>query len=310
MFRIAVSRILPTGIIILSSTILFFLLQTFYLVQTATLLEGNKLYSSQAAFTDDHPEVACENIAKLESDAHVFGVLSTGSDERVLYAADYSQINFPLHDGKGFTNTNIKEALAGAKVDTVEKDGKHYYVFNSVMYEIVGTLGRESSSLLQNSIILKDPSLFKTELISSVIVDGADIRNRYARLSPSASLEFFDFRVDRRTILDSVSPVIFGAGGLLIVLGFICGGFLYGERKTSEVRIKHLLGLPRWKSYFSQAAMFALLIIAAIVICIFFGSYFGYGYSVFDVRVVFFAIACFVLSFVSSVIPFLKKGRA
>lgn len=254
-----VSRVLPTVLLILIATLLALLLLRYEGKLGSLLLEGNKMYSSQAAIVEDGPGPVLDRLPQLGWDACAFLLSADDGGMRLVAANDFEAQEFPLYQGSGFTNEGAREALIGAEVETESDGGKEYYLYHDQRYEVRGRLGTKPDSLLQKDVLLKDDALFRTMEASALVLDGTSAAARYHVLAPAASIQAFDFGADRRTSVDAVSPVLFGIGGCLVLAGYLCAGLLYGYRMAAKNRVLDVLGVSRRRIYGRQSGMLAVL---------------------------------------------------
>jgi hypothetical protein len=303
-------KLVPTCVIVLLAMTLSLLLHSYESRHQALLLEGNRLYGSQAVLVDETPRVLLDSLKELGQNVRVFSLLADYDKVRVVAANDFEKIPFPIHQGKGFSNDDRREALVGAGVGIEYDNEKPYVTLGSRRYEVVGFLGTRADSVLEQDVLLKDDELFCSASASSVVLDGTGAETAYKRLIPTAKTEAFNFGVDRRTSIDSVSPVLFGAGVMLIIAGYVCAGFLYGLQKVEEVRIFDLLGYSRWRAYRNQWALLVILagcaLLSSTLLC---AAASPLHPPTFDV-IVLSGVTAIVLVGSASMAPVLIKGKA
>lgn len=257
----SIVKVLPTSIIVLLSLMLSLALHSYAGRLQSQLLEGNNLYSDHAVFVDDTPGAVLDSLKLLGQDARAFNVLEDYGGVRVITANDFRQIALPLHEGTGFTNEDSREAIVGSNIDTrIDEAGRRYLEFDGNRYEVMGLLGARADSILSMDILLKDDGLFRNAAAAALVLDGDSASAAYAAAAPTATMESFDNGVDRRTSIDFVSPVLFGAGGLLVFLGFVCAGLLYGQKRAPESRVLELVGYSRRRVYGAQLALLVILV--------------------------------------------------
>lgn len=305
----AIAKIFPTSVIILLVTTLSLLLFSYESRHQSLLLEGNKLYSAEAAFVDADSGSVLDALHKLGLDARAFSLSAHYGNVRIVAAHDYEQIPFPVHQGIGLSNSERKEALVGADVPTECINGKDYIVLNGISYEVVGLLGTKPNSVLQEEILIKDDELFRYMEASAIVLDGKDAATSYLTLMPGASIEAFGFGIDKRTSIDSISPLLFAAGFVLSIAGFICAGLFYGQQKVNEIRILSLIGFARMRCYFSQAILLVVICGISLVCSTLISVVIAPEQPPTSVVLVVTGFVSIILVGTSSMVPVLTKGR-
>lgn len=233
-------------------------------MQQHLTLEGNHLYSTQSIRIEGNLLSLRGEWPASRDNLVVYKTIDDNAMIRGIYSANYSQIDFPVHRGRTFNQGDSSSALVGSKVEVVERGDKSYYSLDGQDYEVVGYLGRQEESLLENDVLLADDRLFTETGDETLVLDGPNIASNYAALFPHSTFETMNQSTNRRTTIDFVSPVLMGLGLGIIALGSIFIGLLAAS--YVQVRNKVWVLMGRTSLYTTGHSVLQIVVPALIAI--------------------------------------------
>ncbi|MBF4628310.1 hypothetical protein [Curtobacterium flaccumfaciens] len=217
--------------------------------------EGNDLRSGQSAWVTSTIDELMRARSKFEPGTKVFVEL----DDRVRAVAILSGQwrDVPLHDGHALTG-RPGEALAGADVAVRGED----ITVGGTTYEVVGRLGVRADSLLSDDVVLADPARFSASP-QRLLLDGPRSAHHYSAQFPGRSVEIIDDGTNRRTNVDTVSPVLVALGALVVTLIAVVAGLQAGRWELGSAAVRFTTGIRPLTTLRSAAARVAVIGTAA-----------------------------------------------
>jgi hypothetical protein len=113
-----------------------------------------------------------------------------------------------------------------------------------VSYEVVGRLGVRADSLLADEVVLADPSQFSTSS-QRLLLDGPDSARHYSAAFPGRDVEVVNEGTNRRTNVDTVSPVLVALGAVVAVLVAVIAGVQGGRWELRAATVRFTIGVRR-----------------------------------------------------------------
>lgn len=185
----------------------------------------------------------------------IFGILSTNPDVRVFYSNCFSTWAPPLYTGRFFSQANTNEAVVGRQVE--DTDGYIHFLGNP--YRVIGRLGVSGTSLLDNTIILNDTTLFSETVSPYLPVDGDDAADAIMRSFPNKP--FFRGADQMRLDVDVFTPTAVLWGRLLAFLSSSLFALFYFDQKKDLLKAKYLIGKPILNQCLYMASFFLILVV-------------------------------------------------
>lgn len=223
------------------------LLVVFERNQAELTLEGNGL-RSPASISVTNSNSDLESLDR-DSDTPLafYRQLDDSGIVNIVRSSDFDRFQYPVHQGRSFKQTDDQVALVGSGVTVEHRAAGAYYAYNGESYEVVGTLGRQAESLLVNSILIVDDSLFAQLEGDSTYIDGPNVEEVYS--SHQISGEFFhrDQSTNRRTSVDFIFPTIIVLGNIIQGAGAVCLGLLIAALFRDQNHLAWVLGVSRNK---------------------------------------------------------------
>lgn len=219
-----------TAALILLAVSLTTLLGLFDARRRVVAAEGNDLRTGQSVRVTATLADLLESADAFEAGTKVFVDLDEDVRAVAVLAGSWSEV--PLHSGRALTGAP-GEALVGADV---EVSGGAVAV-GGTAYEVVGRLGTRTDSLLSRAVVVADPSRFSASP-QPLLLDGPDSARHYTAQFPDRRVEVVDDGTNRRTNVDTVSPVLATLGAIVAALIAVIAGVQAGrwELRTAAVR--------------------------------------------------------------------------
>lgn len=204
--------------------------------------EGNHLFSQhKVAFSGSANEIRGYLDASLGPYAMYRELDDTGL-VRAVESTRLDVLKLPVHEGRQLRRTDHHIALVGSEVPVRAEGAKEVYSFDGEDYEVIGLLGRQARSLVENDVIIVDRDLVETAgRNSELIVDGPAIEEQALAL-PSERVSRSDSSVNRRASVDLVSPMIGTVVHVVIVVCAMFTGLLAATFSKRRIYVAHLLG--------------------------------------------------------------------
>ncbi|UVI36258.1 hypothetical protein [Brevibacterium spongiae] len=204
--------------------------------------EGNHLFSQhKVAFSGSADEIRGYLDESLGPYAMYRELDDTGL-VRAVESTSLDDLRLPVHEGRQLRRTDNHIALVGSQVPIRNDGTKDVYSFDGEDYEVIGLLGRQARSLVENDVIIVDRDLIEApERNSELIVDGPAIEEQALAL-PSERVSRSDSSVNRRAKVDLVSPIIGTVVHVVIVVCAMFTGMLAATFSRRRIYVAHLLG--------------------------------------------------------------------
>jgi hypothetical protein len=217
--------------------------------------EGNDLRTGQSAWVTATLDDLERARSAFEPGTKVFVELEDRVRAVAILSGQWTDV--PLHDGHALTR-RAGEALAGADVtvrgDDIAVDGKPY--------NVVGRLGVRADSLLSDDVVIADPSRFSTSP-QRLLLDGPNSVRHYSAEFPGRSVEIIDNGTNRRTNVDTVSPVLVALGALVVALIAVVAGLQAGRWELRAAAVRFTTGIRPLTTLRSAAIRVGVISIAA-----------------------------------------------
>lgn len=261
------ARVVATvGALILLLTVLASALRVYEVRQQAIVLEGNRLYSTESLLVSGVASTVLGAVAPASPDARVFTDLTPDGRVRAVMTAGGDRLDIPLHAGRTFSATGSAEALVGADVPVVSREGRSYVSFAGQEYEAVGYLGLRPESLLSTDVLIDDPRLFSVSQDEPLVVDGRGVREASADTLGDLETSSAPPGTSHRTNVDVVSPLLLALGGVVVITGLAGTGFVASTSVVRYARVARVLGLSRRRVYGSAVATLLLVWATCVVL--------------------------------------------
>lgn len=254
------------GALILLLTVLTSALQVYEVRQQAIMLEGNRLYSTESLFVSGVASTVLAAVAPSSPDARVFTDLTPDGRVRAVMTAEGDQLSVPLHAGRSFSAAGSAEALVGADVPVVSRDGRSYVSFAGQEYEAVGYLGLRPESLLSTDVLIDDPRLFSVAQDEPLVVDGRGVREASADALGDLEISSTPPGTSHRTNVDVVSPLLLTLGGVVVITGMAGAGVVASTSVVRHARVARVLGLSPRRVYGSAVTTLLLVWATCVVL--------------------------------------------
>ena len=209
--------------------------------QHAIALEGNRLYSTDSFTVTRDARHVLEAIREKAPDARVLKDLADGGRTRAVLAADLSDFDIPVYEGRRFSAEAVGEAIVGADVPVDTRAGRAYVSFDGRDYVVVGRLGLDAESLLAEDTLLSDPALFGV-LEETIVVDGPQARDAYVEAFGDDGMTSTARGTTHRTNVDIVSRLILTYGASIVLAGLAYCGVLAHGLLRPYLQTLHILG--------------------------------------------------------------------
>lgn len=210
--------------------------------QRELTFEGNRLLSTESIVTT----AALADIRRAWSTGdRVTAYLEVDGGVRAVSSTDLGDTAYPVHEGRSFQPGDDGVALAGAHVPVAERDGTEIFVVGDREYEVVGRLGRQPDSLVGYEVLIADSTLFSASRPQPLVLDGADMAQRYAKAFPGAEFSEVDASTNRRTSIDFVSPLVIGLSRGMALVGAMLTGLIAAALLRDRNRVAELVGRSR-----------------------------------------------------------------
>lgn len=200
-------------------------------------VEGNDLRSGQSTWVNATLAELMHARGAFAPGTKVFVTLEGGVRAVVILSGRWADV--PLHDGRPLSGAP-GEALAGADADVHDDE----VVVGGVAYEVVGRLGVRADSLLADDVVLADPSQFSTSS-QRLLLDGPDSARHYSAAFPGRDVEVVNEGTNRRTNVDTVSPVLVALGAVVAVLVAVIAGVQGGRWELRAATVRFTIGVRR-----------------------------------------------------------------
>jgi len=213
--------------------------------------EGNDLRSGQSAWVTATLDELMRARSAFEPGTKVF--VGLDGDVRAVVVLSGQWTDVPLHDGHALTG-RPGEALVGAAVDVRDGD----ITVGGTTYEVVGRLGVRADSLLSDDVIISDSSRFSASP-QRLLLDGPSSARHYSAQFPGRSVEIIDDSTNRRTNVDTVSPVLVALGVLVVALIALIAGLQAGRWELRAAAVRFTTGIRPLTTLRSVAARVAVI---------------------------------------------------
>lgn len=177
----------------------------------------------------------------------------------IVLHGDWS--NVPRYSGIRLASTGVGQALVGSAVPTEHVHGARRVEVAGVSYEVSGSLGLGSNSLLAEDILIVDPSAFAAAAGGRTVLDGPGIASRAAAVFGSGRVEPVDGGANRRTNVDFVTPIVLALGLAVATMASVVAGITMAEYEMDRARIRYLTGQR-------PASLFLRIVVLATVIAV------------------------------------------
>ncbi|MBF4592880.1 hypothetical protein ITJ58_03835 [Curtobacterium flaccumfaciens] len=213
--------------------------------------EGNDLRTGQSAWVTATLDELMRARSAFEPGTKVF--VGLDGDVRAVVVLSGQWTDVPLHDGHALTG-RPGEALVGAAVDVRDGD----ITVGGTTYEVVGRLGVRADSLLSDDVIISDSSRFSASP-QRLLLDGPSSARHYSAQFPGRSVEIIDDSTNRRTNVDTVSPVLVALGVLVVALIALIAGLQAGRWELRAAAVRFTTGIRPLTTLRSVAARVAVI---------------------------------------------------
>ena len=213
--------------------------------QQQLTLEGNRLYSTHSINTVANLNEVAAQWSATSDNFVAYKTLDASSGIRGVYSPDFSEVSYPVHEGRSFARNDTMTALVGSKVELTSRNNKMYYDFRGTEYEVVGYLGRDESSLVENEVLLAHEALFSAHENEPIVLDGPNVSERYYEFFGDRNYESVNQSTNRRTNVDFISPLLLALGTGMMFLGAVYTGLLAASHVHHENYVKVLIGRTR-----------------------------------------------------------------
>lgn len=180
-------------LIIVSLSALFFIYNNY---QKNLYLETNNLYQKNTG-------VITSNIKAIDFKDENMWVFKTIDHSTRLIKTKGGQTNLPIYQGRQIEEKEQKVALVGSNVPRERKGDDFFFALGKDSFKIVGFLGTQKKSLLQNEVIIKDDSLFDNKNEELILSSDS-----YISTSLKINKKIQTNILGRRTNIDYISPLI------------------------------------------------------------------------------------------------------
>ena len=257
--------VVTVGGFVLLLTVLASALRVYEVRQQAVVLEGNRLYGSESFLVSGVASTVLAAVSPSSADVRVFTDLTPDGRVRAVVSSEGAAFSIPLHAGRTFSGDGSAEALVGADLPVVSRDGRSYVTFAGREYEVVGLLGLRAESLLSTDVLVDDPALFSDAADEPLVVDGRGAREAYVDVLGDRGLTANPPGTSHRTDVDVVSRLLLTLGGSVVLAGLAFAGVLASSSAVRYARVARVLGLSRARVYGSTVVT-VLLVWAACVV--------------------------------------------
>lgn len=227
--------------------------------QSEITREGNHLLSQhKVAFSGTAEEAR----SHLDSSLGAYAIYRDLDDTGLVRAVEATRLDgldLPIHKGRGLRESDHNVAFVGSQVP-VENDGnRSIYKYGGENYEVIGWLGREEHSLVENDVLIVDRDLVEASSgTEEIIIDGPAIEEQVAAL-PSERVKRADSSVNRRASVDLVSPTIGFVVHAVVIVCAVFTGILAGALTRRRHRVGFLLGRNPLRQALISLTLFAFV---------------------------------------------------
>lgn len=255
-------QLTATAGLLLLAMLMTVLIGVFDARRRVVAVEGNDLRSGQSAWVDATLAELLHARDAFAPGTKVFVTLEHGVRAVVVLSGRW--VDVPLHDGRALSEAP-GEALAGADADVHDDE----VVVGGKPYEVVGRLGVRADSLLADDVVVSDPSQFSTST-QRLLLDGRDSARHYNAAFPGRNVEIINEGTNRRTNVDTVSPVLVALGALVATLVAVIAGVQGGRWELRAATVQFTIGVRRRDSLRTALTRFAVISItdgAVALVC-------------------------------------------
>lgn len=255
-----IRQLAATGALLLLALSLTVLIGTFDAQRRVVAAEGNDLRTGQSVWVTATLDDLVDARSVFEPGTKVFVELDDHVRAVAIVAGAW--LDVPLHSGHALTGAP-GEALVGA--DAAVRRGA--IAVGGETYDVVGRLGVRAESLLSVEVVVADPSLFSASP-QRLLLDGPDSARHYRAQFPGRGVEVVDDGTNRRTNVDTVSPVVITLGALVTVLITVIAGVQAGRRELRTAAVRFTTGVPRLTSLGVAAVRVGAICVAACTVAL------------------------------------------
>ncbi|WP_317914117.1 hypothetical protein [Carnobacterium maltaromaticum] len=226
-------------------------------------LESNDLYSKESTIIKGNIQ---RILKKNNNKSNVIFFKQLEEDNvRTMATTNFKKLDIPIYSGEIFKK-NGKQALIGSEVPITETNGKVYYKYGNQKYQVIGYLGTEKDSLLSETVILNDITLFSDEN-EKLIIDGKNVRNKVNKWFDNDKVEIYSEGIlNRKTNIDYVSPIISKFIVAMVILSCFTIAYLYKDFVNKENYIYELIGISKIRVYFEHLKKLSIMLILAFIL--------------------------------------------
>jgi|GEM_PF-3381724 len=252
--------------LLLAFLTLFNITLNYYLVtQGLLILESNQLLTGhEVSTTRSHGELL-EIDALNKIDYRLFAQIDAhlSDDIWIFYSNNFTNWRPPLSDGNFFRSSDTLEVVVGRNVELIQREQGAVYVFNGQTYNVIGTLGLLTPSLLDNMVLINDSDLLQDYGLS-LIIDADDSEALQLALGESAFTSGggigMIFEIDFFTPMISIYSQLIS--GLLVIII----AYLFNLEVHDEVKIRHLIGEHRFITFRRISVLLTIRLRAAVIL--------------------------------------------
>jgi len=246
--------------------ILFNITLNYYLVtQGLLILESNQLLTGHEVRTARSHEELLEINALNEINYRLFAQIDAHpvDDIWIFCSNNFTNWRPPLSEGNFFHSSDTKEVVVGRNVELIQRGQGAVYIFNGQTYNVIGTLGLLTPSLLDRMVLINDLELFQEDGLN-LIVDSDDSEALQSALGESSFNS--GSGIDTIFEIDFFTPMISVYSQLISGLLVIIIAYLFNLEVRDEIKIRHLIGEHRLMTFRRISILLSIKLRAAIIL--------------------------------------------
>ena len=232
-------------LIIISLSALFFIYKNY---QSDLYLETNNLYQKNT-------RIIITNIRNINFKDKSMWVFKKIDPSIRLIKTNGGETNFPIYEGRQINKKEQKVALVGSTVPKERKGNNFFFINNNESFQIVGYLGTQKTSLLQNEVIIKDDSLFDNKKEELILTSDS-----YISTSSKKQKDIHSNVLGRRTNIDYISPLILSFMVIIITGVSIVTGSIIEKNNYAYNHFIFLKGISMKKIIISNLIKYDLIL--------------------------------------------------
>lgn len=232
-----------------SLSLLLLIANEYNIRQELIIRESNQLRSPNSILLKDTFQNLRDNLVS-QSRTSVLIVIDENPNLRIIgyYTNDFANDILPTNNNQTFSEVNSQEALVGRNIETAQRGDERFFEHNGKEYEVIGYLGLNNPSFLDNTVLINDLSLFPNE-ITPLIIDGPNVREFAENHSFTEAISQRNIGINRRIDTDFFSPMMYFFSFSLAFIGTVFLAFVVHESFKQQNKLLYILAIPTFKKY-------------------------------------------------------------